>query len=214
VDGATGEATEVCPDCVVKDAEKTRMARSYEATIRNLRADLEAAQPDDRAVRAVLDYWADRVQQEGWWSRRPLFKPGDQRWQAVRGRLKDGRTVQDCELAVEGALLGDRKRIRREWIDATSVFRNNENFERHLERAVDRDQENVVVRRALPAELAALDADQLAYLAERCGCGHLRLFHVGCAETAGRQVCARCGCGDYHDEGETVEQWAARTVRE
>ena len=165
--GELGDA--LCPECLQKDAAITRLTRSYEGTIRNLKQEIGRITPDDENVRMVLDYWADRAVELGWWSRRPLFEPGDERWQPVRGRLRT-RTVDESYLAIEGAFSQSKHQTKRAYVDATSIFRNNKNFEQHLERAVDVDMENVRVRRQLPPELAGMDEERLAALSRRCDC--------------------------------------------
>ena len=197
----TGELGEsLCADCLTKDATITRLTHSYEGTIRNLKQELKRVTPDDENVRMVLDYWADRAVELGWWSRRPLFEPGDERWQPVRGRLRT-RTVDESYLAIEGAFSQSKHQTKRAYVDATSIFRNNKNFEQHLERAVDVDMENVRVRRQLPPELAKLDEDRLAALARRCDCSHLLMEHYAPSPPLGKEPCRSVRLRRFSERG-------------
>jgi hypothetical protein len=95
------------------------------------------ADPGRRSVVWVLDYFSREAVRTGWWSQTPRWRVGDERYSSVAARLKDGRTVVECLVAVNGALSQDPRRTKRAYVDVTSVFRNNANFERAYEHGVD-----------------------------------------------------------------------------
>lgn len=207
VDTDTGEVVDGCPDCarladLVAEQEEhlamlNRDLKGYRLRLSAKEkevAELHGTEPNSQKVIEVLNRWADRMVEEGWWRTRPKFKPGDQRWTAVRGRLREKRTVDECFQVIEGSLLGGR-RTKREWVDASSIFRNNENFERHLERYRDPAQTMVHARRELPPELRV--PGMVEALCERCDCGHLRIYHLALPETDGAELCRDCDCGGY-----------------
>lgn len=183
--------------------------------------DLQGLEPEAGSVRIVLDYWARRVKEEGWWSKLPTFKPGSNRWSAVRGRLKDDWTSEQLCEAVEGALhsLGQRApRPPRAWADATSIFRNEENCSRNFEAAHDPRLERVKAMRELPVEVQRMiERDNLRPFLARCLCGHLMLAHAP-PDARALRVCVHpeClvqgedGCGDFEELAAAVAGARAR----
>jgi hypothetical protein len=94
-------------------------------------------------------------------------------------------------------------------MDATSLFRNNKNFEQHFERCRDETLANVKALRMLPESLR--HRDDLSYLAEVCACGHCRCDHSrGDPARDGAQACLvhGCWCEDWEDEiYERASRW-------
>jgi uncharacterized phage protein (TIGR02220 family) len=114
-----------CPDCLVKDQEKTRMYRSLDAQIKNLKAELEAEQgsePEAGDIRAVLTYWCLKMVDTGWYTRQPKFKPGDERWKAVRRRLREGYSVAYMRTVTDSIAFADTQRVRRAWLEPKTLF--------------------------------------------------------------------------------------------
>lgn len=182
--------------------------------------DLQGVEPEAEEVRMVLGYWAKRVVEEGWYTRRPTFKPGDERWSAVRGRLKSDWTAEQLFEVVEGALAQPRQKMKRAWLDATSIFRNERNASQHYEFAQDPRMERVKAARELPEEFqAGIDNGELKGLLERCDCGHLRMAHCyplkpewTIPEMVGWQPCLSggCDCMDFDDIQTRMAEWRAK----
>lgn len=101
---------------------------------------------------------------------------------------------------VEGALAQSKERTKRAWMDATSLFRNNKNFEQHFERCQDETLADVKALRKLPESLR--HREDLDYLAEVCDCGHARCDHSKADPfREGFQPCLvhGCTCTDFDD---------------
>lgn len=179
--GEVQSSEEKCADCVGYERD-LRSKRLRIGLLEKRLSQAEGTDPDAPEVRAVLDYWATRVVEEGWWQRKPAYRPGHARWTMVGSRLKEPEyDIDYCMTVVEGALTQSRwscnscgsVKPKREWLDALSLFREG-NIEKHYERARDEHMERVKALRKLPPELQ--DAD-LTFLTQRCDCGHLRMEH-------------------------------------
>lgn len=206
----------------------------YRLRVSNLQRklrDLQGVEPEAGDVKTVLDYWAQRVYEEGWWpARKPTFKPGSDRWTSTRARLKEKWTApQLCE-AVEGALLDASKskdrlarqgrQFSRSWIDATSIFRSNERTEHFYEQAHDPNMERVKATRELPEELQAkLATGELGWLLQRCDCGHMHLEHClplpeewTIPAMVGWEPCLvrGCECTAFDDIHTQAQEWLRR----
>jgi len=167
--------------------------------------DLQGVEPEAEEIRLVLDYWAKRVVEEGWFSRKPSFRPGSEAWVAVRARLKDRWTAEQLCLVVDGVLAQPKESTKRAWIHATSIFRNERNCSLHFENAQDPRLERVRGVRELPEELQrAVLTGEIAHLLARCDCSHLRLSHSYPLEPlwvpenmVGWEPCRECECMDF-----------------
>lgn len=217
VDPTTGEVLEHagcvrCAEYEVQLQMKERELRGYALRLARAEGDLrhlQGIEPQAEDVRAVLSHWATRVTEEGWWSVEPKYKPGDERWSAVRARLRDEYAVDYCCIAVEGALMQPKSQVKREWLDAKCLFRNGANLERAYERAQDPRLERVLGLKALPPELVGLN---LGYLADHCDCGHLRLEHAPSRPEDGEQPCHRCRCSDFDDIHQRADEFIAKQM--
>lgn len=222
----TGEAREaVCPGC--EERETTIEMQGRELNGYRLRlaakekelARVQGVAPDAGDVKQVLDRWASRVIEEGWWSRKPAYRPGHPRWSTVSARLQEPEyDIQYCLEVVEGALFSTgrdcrgcgQKLPKREWLDATSIF-SAKNIERHYERAQDPYCQRVRKALKLPPAAEKLFGDPaLPYLLEECDCGHVRLDHSkGDPARDGTQPCLvhGCWCEDYSDTDRRADEW-------
>jgi hypothetical protein len=186
----------------------------YRLRVSRLERDLaakQAADPDAGQVRTVLDWWADRATETGWWSRRPMFKPGDHRWRAVKNPLQDGREVDYLLVVVDGAFMQPRQQVKREWLEPKTIFGNM--IETHFERAQDSDMERVRALRVLPKEI--VEDPFLPDLCLPCDhCGHIELDHQKWS-LALEQPCLvhGCHCTGYDDLHARCERWKAERER-
>lgn len=205
---------EACPDCITKDQEKTRLTRSYEGTIRTLKAQLAAEVEDDKAVRMVLTYFSRLAVETGWWKQTPKWSPGDERWTATAARLRSGRSVADCFVAIRGALEQDKRRTKRAYVDLTSVFRNNSNFERAFEHACDPGLDRVqTLQKRMRAVLPEPLRDRWREVEEAgdlCACGHIRWDHDKPRPLEGilDPPCVECGCEGFSLDFVDPVRWA------
>lgn len=169
--------------------------------------DLQGVEPEAEDIRFVLSYWAKRVIEEGWFTRKPSFRPGSEAWVAVRARLKDNWTTEQLCLVVDAVLAQPKGSVKRAWIHATSIFRNERNCSLHFENAQDPRMERVRGVRELPVELQkAVMTGEVAQLLARCECSHLRLQHSYPLEPlwvpenmVGWEPCRECICMDFGD---------------
>jgi uncharacterized phage protein (TIGR02220 family) len=125
VDTRTGEAHDQCEGCMARDAAIERLTRSYEGTIRNLKSELEqelGVEPEADAVRRVLNLWADAMLDCRWYSRRPKFRAGDDRWKPVRKRLREGYSEEYLGVVVEAVRFADADRVKRQWLEPKTLF--------------------------------------------------------------------------------------------
>jgi hypothetical protein len=155
IDGA-GEVESqktTCPDCLVKDAEKTRLARSFEGSLARQKVELDALRlelaqlriqvpelgDEHERVMDVLEYWKPRCKPK---ARIPV---NSVRYRKVADRFKDrlegrdGWTADELKLAVDGALLspfhcGDNEQGKK-YLDAETIFRDASTVMKHIERA-------------------------------------------------------------------------------
>lgn len=184
---------------------RIRLARA-EAEVRRVQGDA----PEAGEVKSCLDYWAKRVVEEGWWSRLPAFKPGHPRWSAVSARLQEPEYDPTyLTTVVEGALMQPRSQLKREWIDAQSIFKQG-NLERHYERALDPRAERVRQVMQLPDDLLYAD---LKVLAAKCDCGHLSIAHSRWMDPhyGYERPCLfhGCECLGFDDIFQRAEAWKA-----
>jgi len=202
IDLRTGEVIQQCEDCANYERE-LRAKRRRITLLENQLADKRASEVEAEAIVEVLSYWRDRCM------KRPesvVFAPGGRRWEKVRDRLAEdlpGRnayTPQELHLAVDGALISpfhngtDPKTKGKQYLDAVTIFRDAETVGAHIERTLKFEQ----LVGVLPSTaLRALIGLNMEVELERCDCGHERLLHVGLPELEGREVCKRCGCGDF-----------------
>jgi hypothetical protein len=177
----TGEAESVCPDCLTKDQEKTRLTRSYEGTIRSLKAELEAVRGDgieNAEVREVFEHWANTVVNCGFWTQQPKLTTG--RSEPIQKRLSQGYTVDYLVTVVDSVRLS-KPGIRQAWVDLPTLL--SEPSKDGKRWGMEARYEDVVARTngrkvRLPDAAWKLLADPaLPYLCEECSCGHLRLDH-------------------------------------
>lgn len=175
-----GEATAVCADCVRLERD-LRGKRRRITELEHLLEEAQGQDPGAPEVRMVLSYFSREAVRTGWWSQSPRWKVGDERWSATQARLKDGRSVADCFVAIRGALAQDRKRTKRAYVDVTSVFRNNANFERAFEHQIDPDLRRAGRHvRELPALMVDRWGEVETQFEELCGfegCGHILFDH-------------------------------------
>ena len=200
---ANGEASERCSGCVDKEAAIERLTNSYEGTIRDLRAQLRAHEPDmqtDQQVQGVLDFWADRVLEARWWTLRPRFEPGDPQWKATAAALNKKLDPPYLRTAVVGALLeADEARkhgrgFRRHWLKPEMVFRIGR-VDTHYENALDPRFRWVRLAREVPEALRARWWE-VETEADMCRCGHIRFDHdrPRPLEDVFDPPCAKHGC--------------------
>src|SRR5687767_14176147 len=83
-----GQAEPICADCVNYEWD-LKGKRLQIAKLEHQLARTEGTEPEAADVRTVLEHWAKRVVEEGWWSRRPAFRPGHPRWSACAARLRE-----------------------------------------------------------------------------------------------------------------------------
>lgn len=167
----------------------------------------QAVEPDAIKVRTVLDWWADRALETGWWSRRPMFHPGDHRWKAARGQLVEGREVEYLLVVVDGAFMQPKREVKREWLEPKTIFGSM--IECHFERAQDHGLERVRALRVLPKEI--VNDPFLPSLCTPCDhCGHIELDHQKWSLTL-EQPCLvhGCACDAYDDFHSRAEAWIA-----
>jgi hypothetical protein len=185
-----GEVTEVCEHCVAKDQAIERLTRSYEGTVQRLRQELENEQgqePQARDVEAVLERWADLATTTGWWTRRPMFKPGDGRWKATRAALNKKFPRSYLLMVVEGAFLhgeqerrkkknGGRSSFKRQYLEPMTIF--GDWMHTYYENATDTPPDLHRVKAAYEAPTVLWDRwPEVLDLARPCDCGHLCLDH-------------------------------------
>lgn len=102
-----------------------RLTRSYEGTIANLKRELEQHLEEDVAlgdVQRVFDYWADVVQDCGWWSRPPKLSTA--RKAAIQKRLSEGYTVEYLWVVVDSVRLArlDDDRMKQAYLDIPALL--------------------------------------------------------------------------------------------
>jgi hypothetical protein len=169
-------------------------------------AEQHSTEPEAEDVKQVLLYWRPRCMPKA------KVVPASPRWKKVRDRLHETdvetgepyTVVQLCE-AVEGALLSDYHRAHG-YLDAETIFRDSGTVDRHIARFRSSD--------ALPAPVLPpeLRGQGMAYLLERCSCGHLRLEHSRSVPPYGFQGCLSpgCECIDYDQYAYLVERFVAQ----
>jgi hypothetical protein len=191
VNEQTGEVEQVRtkPTYEELEAKLDRQAtdlQAWHARCRNLErqlADLHETEPAAGDVREVLEYWRVRVMPAA------KLRPGSERWIKTKARLKEGFTVEDLRLAVDGALASDFHRQKQEWLDAKSVFGSLEKVESHMARGKEH-------LRSLP-----------------CHCGHTTMDHLMAPVDPARR-CKECGCLGYSDVYERARRvLAARRAK-
>lgn len=156
----------------------TKVIRDRDRVITVLRSDLATAmgeEPEADNIVGVLDYWANRVVELGWWSRRPISPPASDRWRAVRARLAEGRSPEYIRLAVDGALLQKKERTKREYVDIASICKPR-SVEWNYERLKDPRLQWVRPVQEAPVSLRERWLE-VVDLADMCDCGHIRLDH-------------------------------------
>jgi hypothetical protein len=212
-----GETTERCQGCIDKEAAIERLTNSYEGTIRDLRNQLRAHEPDmeiDQQVQGVLDFWADRVLEARWWTRRPRFEPGDPQWKATAAALHKKLDPPYLRLAVVGALLEadearkQGRKFRRHWLKPEMIFRIGR-VDTHYENAGDPRFEWVRAAREVPVPLRGRWAHVVSQ-ADVCGnCDHLRFDHDRPRPLEGvfDPPCAVHGCDCCAFDESDVEAW-------
>lgn len=160
----TGEVLENPLQPVVDELEErilslTKVIASRDRVITELRNDLATAmgdEPEADDIKRILSYWARKALATHWWQKSPRYNPGGPRWVAVRARLREGYTLEDCKAAIDGALQTKTEHEHRKcqgcgsafpvqaWMDAASIFRNETNMERHMQHARDPEHKRVL----------------------------------------------------------------------
>lgn len=211
-DAATGEVIDGCANCIQLEEEneglKTALSASKGQNTRLKRqlANMRFVAPDTDDVRELLDY------------HRKLLMPGVKiaessvRWGVVSDllKLKDAETdkplfsVLELKAAIAGMALQpyimDAAHLYRR--DLTTAFCSRRNggpslpdpgkVERHIGEAIGFRRETGTSALELLDDLAD---ERLAWLADRCSCGEMRVAHLMC----------RTACEDF-DEFE-AKQW-------
>lgn len=201
IDMKTGEVLHDCADCANYERElkaKRRRITFLEGEL----AEKRRTEAQAKDIIEVLSYWRDRC------SKRPdqvrVERTSHPRWGKVRDRLQEDFTVAELKLAVEGALASpfhngtdpknDVTKGGRQYLDAETIFMTAKTVESHGKRAESYVEHVGVLPSAVNRALIGLD---MATELEFCDCAHHRLFHLAVAETGGREVCGRCGCGGF-----------------
>jgi hypothetical protein len=214
IHGASGEGRDGCPQCEAKDglvdelSSKLNGALSELGKLTKRLARAQGVDPEAEDIRDVLGFWRVRCM--------PAAKivVGSERWENVAGLLAmknaaGGKcyTPLSLKAAVTGALLSEwHVENRRLDIFAVADKRLVSSIDKHIERAVGFKRRTGVSALTVVDELAG---EGVAWLAERCECGHLWIEHLrGGARTDGSQPCATCGCSNFGQSlDERVEQW-------
>jgi hypothetical protein len=210
VDTETGQVADDCPSCLALEQER-RVQRAQMTRLKNELARAMGVEPEAADILEVCEYWRQLV------APRASIVVGQPRYKAVRDRLRDtdARTRERLfnPLKLKAAVVGitldpwhmaPGQRHRR---DLDIAFSNSNKVERLIGQAIGFKRRTGTSALALVDELAG---DALFWLAERCGCGHIRLEHVRLGPRHdGTQPCsvAGCGCADMDWFAARVDRW-------
>lgn len=222
VDG-NGEASPVCEDCLTKDAEKTRAARSYQGEINRLKDELRKLRNADdqhgELVAGVLDEWASLGVASKFWTVRPTWESDGPRARATLAALNKGRGYWDLWCAMRGAFAAaDRQRAAgqrfdRVWLEPKTIFGSQ--YETH--RDYWSNPQATWSKRLLfevPQPLRERWVE-VVELGAMCDCGELRFDHHYDAEND-TWPCSVHGstCIDFSDEDAKWLEWRQGKIAE
>lgn len=172
-----GEATAVCADCTMYERD-LRGKRLRIAQLEAALAEQQGTAEDSQAIRTVLNDWCDLAVSSLWWTKRPRFKPGDERWKAAKRRYGD-YDIEYLLTVNRGAFMANPKAkarpdFSRTWLMPPTIY--GAQMEGYYEYALDPERQWVKAVLEAPTVLRERWLEVLD-LADICDCTHARLDH-------------------------------------